>query len=340
GSPLRRPIETIQESGKKAAAIVQDLLTLARRGVAVSEIVNLNDVVREFVASPEFQRLRYFHPLVTLTTRLDPELLNTLGSPVHLSKTIMNLISNAAEAMPEGGEIRVASFNIILDQPVNGYSEVRPGPYTVLQVTDQGIGISPEDIQRIFEPFYTKKKMGRSGTGLGMAVVWGTVEDHQGYIDIQSASGRGTTVALYLPGTRQQAAAAVRANPLDQYRGHGETVLVVDDLREQREIATGYEAKAVASGEEAVAFIQEEKADLVLLDMIMDPGIDGLETYQQILQYAPRQRVLIASGFAESERVKKTQQLGAGAYLRKPYTVEALARAVQVELAPREGMAA
>jgi CheY-like chemotaxis protein len=120
----------------------------------------------------------------------------------------------------------------------------------------------------------------------------------------------------------------------------------VDDLREQREIATriltqlGYEAKAVASGEEAVAFIQEEKADLVLLDMIMDPGIDGLETYQQILQYAPRQRVLIASGFAESERVKKTQQLGAGAYLRKPYTVEALARAVQVELAPREGMAA
>ncbi len=345
-SPLRRPIETIQESGKKAAAIVQDLLTLARRGVAVSEIVNLNDVVREFMASPEFQRLKYHHPLVTVSAGLDPALFNTVGSPVHLSKTIMNLVSNAAEAMPEGGEIRVTSRNIFLDRPVNGYTEVRPGEYTVLQVADQGIGISPEDIQRIFEPFYTKKKMGRSGTGLGMAVVWGTVEDHQGYIDIESAAGRGTTVSLYLPGTRQQAAAVVRTNPLDQYRGHGETVLVVDDLQEQREIATrilnqlGYRAKSVASGEEAVEFVQGEPADLIVLDMIMEPGIDGLETYQQILRYQPRQRAIIASGFAESERVKETRQLGAGAYLRKPYTVEALVKAVRAELAPREGMAA
>jgi PAS domain S-box-containing protein len=345
-SPLRRPIETIQESGKKAAAIVQDLLTLARRGVAVSEIVNLNDIVREFMASPEFQRLKYHHPLVTVSAGLDPALLNTVGSPVHLSKTIMNLISNAAEAMPEGGEIRVTSRNTYLGRPVKGYTEVQPGDYTVLQVADQGIGISPEDIRRIFEPFYTKKKMGRSGTGLGMAVVWGTVEDHQGYIDIESASGQGTTVSLYLPGTCQKAAAAIRTNPLDQYRGHGETVLVVDDLKEQREIATrilnqlGYRAKSVASGEEAVEFVQGETADLIVLDMIMEPGIDGLETFQQILRYQPRQRAIIASGFAESERVKATRQLGAGAYLRKPYTVEALARAVQVELAPREGMAA
>jgi PAS domain S-box-containing protein len=338
-SPLRRPIETIQESGKKAAAIVQDLLTLARRGVAVSEIVNLNDVVREFMASPEYQRLKYHHPLVTVSAGLDPALLNTVGSPVHLSKTIMNLVSNAAEAMPDGGQIWVTSRNTYLDRPVKGYTEVRPGEYTVLQVADQGTGISPEDIQRIFEPFYTKKKMGRSGTGLGMAVVWGTVEDHQGYIDIESAAGRGTTVSLYLPGTRQQAAAAVPTNPLDQYRGHGETVLVVDDLKEQREIAAriltqlGYGAKTAASGEEAVAFVQSEKADLIILDMIMDPGIDGLETYQQILRYNPSQRAIIASGFAESNRVKETQQLGAGAYLRKPYTVEALVKAVKSELA-------
>ena len=102
-SPLRRPIETIQESGKRAAAIVQDLLTLARRGVSVSEVVNLNEVAREYLTSPEFQRMKSFHPLVTIMTRLDPGLLNILGSPVHLSKTIMNLVSNAAEAMPEGG---------------------------------------------------------------------------------------------------------------------------------------------------------------------------------------------------------------------------------------------
>ena len=338
-SALRRPIETIQESGKKAAAIVQDLLTLARRGVSVSEVVNLNKVVRDYLTSPEFQRMKSFHPLVTVKTRQDPALLNILGSPVHLSKTIMNLVSNAAEAMPEGGEILVTSRNTYLDRPVSGYAEVRKGEYTVLQVADTGIGISAEDIHRIFEPFYTKKKMGRSGTGLGMAVVWGTVEDHQGYIHIQSAPGRGTTVTLYLPGTRQEMASKAAPNPMERYRGQGETVLVVDDLQDQREIATriltqlGYGAKSVASGEEAIDFIRREKADLIVLDMIMDPGIDGLSTYEQILHLNPCQRAIIASGFAESERVKKTQELGAGSYLRKPYTVEALAMAVQSELA-------
>ena len=339
GSPLRRPIETIQESGKRAAAIVQDLLTLARRGVSVSEVVNLNQVILDYLNSPEFQRMKSFHPLVTITPRLDPQLLAILGSPVHLSKTVMNLVSNAAEAMPDGGEIMITSHNAYLDRPLSGHPETREGEYTVLRVADTGIGISAEDLQRIFEPFYTKKKMGRSGTGLGMAVVWGTVEDHGGTIDVQSTSGKGTTVTLYLPGTRQEPATKTQPTPMDRYRGQGETILVVDDLLEQREIATrildhlGYEVKAVASGEEAVDFIRREKADLIVLDMIMDPGIDGLATYQQIVRLNPGQRAIIASGFAESDRVKITKQLGVGAYLRKPYTVEALARAVQSELA-------
>ncbi len=338
-SPLRRPIETIQESGKKAAAIVQDLLTLARRGVPISEVVKLNEVVRDYLTSPEFHRMKSFHPLVTVKTRQDPELLNILGSPVHLSKTIMNLVSNAAEAMPEGGEILITCHNTYLDRPVSGYAEVREGEYSVLQVADTGIGISAEDIHRIFEPFYTKKKMGRSGTGLGMAVVWGTVEDHGGYIDIQSAPGEGTTVTLYLPGTRQEAACKPAPNAMERYRGRGETILVVDDLQEQREIAIriltqlGYRAKSASSGEKAVDFIRREKADLIILDMIMDPGIDGLSTFEQILHLNPRQRAIIASGFAESQRVRRAQKLGAGAYLRKPYTVEALAMAVQSELA-------
>ena len=344
-SPLRRPIETIQESGKKAAAIVQDLLTLARRGVSVSEVANLNEVIRDYLNSPEFLRMKSFHPLVTISTRLDPDLWNLLGSPVHLSKTIMNLVSNAAEAMPYGGQLTISSHNTYLDRPVSGYPGVREGEYTVIQVTDTGIGISAEDIHRIFEPFYTKKKMGRSGTGLGMAVVWGTVEDHRGYVEIRSASGKGTTVTLYLPGTRQEKASRPAPHPMDRYRGQGETVLVIDDLQEQREIATrilnqlGYGARSVASGEEAIDFIRREKADLIVLDMIMDPGIDGLATYEQILRLNPTQRAIIASGFAESERVKETQKLGAGTYLRKPYTVEALAVAVKSELASRVEMA-
>jgi two-component system, cell cycle sensor histidine kinase and response regulator CckA len=337
-SPLRRPIETIQESGKKAAAIVQDLLTLARRGVSVSEVVNLNEIIQDYLISPEFQRMKSFHPLVTICTRLEKNLLSVLGSPVHLSKMIMNLISNAAESMPKGGEILITSLHTYLDQPISGYSEVQKGEYTVIKISDKGIGISPEDISRIFEPFYTKKKMGRSGTGLGMAVVWGTVEDHRGYIHIQSALGKGTTVTVYLPITRQEKISKTNPPLIDRYRGQGETILVVDDLKEQREIATrilnqlGYKAKPAASGEEAIDIIRREKTDLIVLDMIMDPGIDGLDTYKRILEIHPRQKAIIVSGFSETKRVNAAQALGAGTYVKKPYVIEKLGQAVRIEL--------
>ena len=205
-NPLRRPIETIQESGKKAAAIVDDLLTMARRGVTVSEVVNLNDVISNYMISPEFEKLKTFHPLVTFETTFDSELSNIQGSSVHLFKTIMNLVSNAAEAMSDGGRLTISTKNQYIDQPVRGYDEVQKGDYILLEVSDTGMGISPEDLPRLFEPFFTKKVMGRSGTGLGMAVVWGTVNDHKGYIDVESVSGKGTTMNLYFPVTRKKIA--------------------------------------------------------------------------------------------------------------------------------------
>jgi two-component system, cell cycle sensor histidine kinase and response regulator CckA len=232
----------------------------------------------------------------------------------------------------------ITTHNTYLDRPVPGYSQVQEGEYAVFKIADMGVGISPEDISRIFEPFYTKKKMGRSGTGLGMAVVWGTVEDHRGYINIQSTLGKGTTVTLYLPATRQEKASKATPVLMDQYRGHGETILVVDDLKEQREIATrilnqlGYKTKPAASGEEAVDIIRKEKADLVVLDMIMDPGMDGLDTYQRILEIHPRQKAIIVSGFSETKRVNSAQALGAGTYVRKPYVIEKLGQAVRGEL--------
>jgi PAS domain-containing protein len=183
-SPLKKPVLTIQRSGEKASAIVQDLLTLARRGVAISEVVNLNHIISDYLMSPEHQNMRASHPGVDIEDQLTPNLLNILGSPVHLSKTAMNIITNAAEAMPEGGKIRISTSNRYLDVPIRGYNDIEEGDYVTLMVSDNGIGISPEDIDRVFEPFYTKKVMGRSGTGLGMAVVWGTVKDHKGYIDI------------------------------------------------------------------------------------------------------------------------------------------------------------
>jgi two-component system cell cycle sensor histidine kinase/response regulator CckA len=337
-SPLIEPIKTIEESGKRAAAIVQDLLTLARRGVSVSEVVNLNDIINEYLLSPQFEKLKSYHPNVEIESDLNSALLNTLGSPVHLSKTVMNIVSNAAEALPNGGKIQIKTNNQYVDSPITGYDDVKEGDYTVLTVSDNGIGIDPEEINRIFEPFYTKKIMGRSGTGLGMAVVWGTVKDHSGYIHVESDKGKGTTIELYFPVTRKSIKKDEISISWKHYKGDGQTILIVDDIREQREVAAkilthlGYSTETVSSGEEACEFLESKSADLIVLDMIMQPGIDGLETYKRIISKCPQQKAIIASGFSETERVKEAQRLGAGRYVKKPYTIEKMGMAVKSEL--------
>ena len=337
-SPLRKSMLTIQKSGEKAAAVVQDLLTLARRGVVVTEVVNLNDVISEYLKSPEHENLQSYYPAVHIETHLEKDALNILGSSTHLSNTVMNLISNAAEAMPEGGKLTVSTENRYIDRAIRGYDNVKEGDYVVLTISDTGTGISPDDIEKIFEPFYTKKKMGRSGTGLGMAVVWGTVKDHNGYIDVQSTEGKGTTFTLYFPVTRKKLSEDKSHLPIESYRGNGESILIVDDVEEQRKIASGmlealgYSVVSVSSGEEAVAYLKTNKTDLLLLDMIMDPGMDGLETYKKILKIHPGQKAIIASGFSETDRVKEVQSLGAGAYIRKPLLLEKIGLAVKEEL--------
>jgi len=344
-SPIRKPIKTIQDSGKKAAAIVQDLLTLARRGVPVSEVINLNGIINKYLVSPELEKLKTYHALVDIETRLDSSLLNIMGSPIHLSKTVMNLVSNAAEAMPDGGKIVIKTENQYVDYPITGYDKVDEGDYIVLTVSDTGIGIDRKEINRIFEPFFTKKVMGRSGTGLGMAVVWGTVKDHKGYINVESSQGKGTTFKLFFPATRKQKIRGVRQNSMEDHRGNGEMILVVDDVQEQREIASrilsqlNYKVNTVSSGEEAVKFIDSPSVDLIILDMIMEPGIDGLETYKQIIGKNPDQKAIIASGFSETEKVKEAQKLGAGEYIKKPYTVEKIGIAVKYELNNQQDIA-
>ena len=214
------------------------------------------------------------------------------------------------------------------------------GDYVLLEVTDDGEGIGPGDVEKIFEPFYTKKKMGRSGTGLGMAVVWGTVKDHRGYIDVQSRPGRGTTFSLYFPATRAKLTVHEADASLDRYRG-SETILVVDDVPEQREVAKmmlarlGYDVATVPSGEAALDYLETHRVDLLVLDMIMDPGIDGLETYRRILARHPGQKAIVASGYAETDRVRDAQQLGAGTYVRKPYLMASIGQAVRQTLNAR-----
>jgi len=337
-SPLRKPILTIQKSGEKAAAIVQDLLTLARRGVETTQVVNLNLIVTEYLHSPEHARLELNHPNTEVEAHLDPNLLNILGSPVHLSKTVMNLVSNAAEAMLEGGNIVITSENRHIDKVKNGFDEIDKGDYATLVIKDSGIGISQDDMERIFEPFYTKKTMGRSGTGLGMAVVWGAVKDHRGYIDIISTEGKGTEITLYFPVTRKLFSQDAEMASIKDIMGKGESILVVDDIREQRQIASemleklGYSVTTMSNGENAVRYLRDHTTDLLVLDMIMDPGIDGLDTYKKILKIHPGQKSIIASGYSESARVKEAQLLGAGTYVKKPYLLEKIGRAVRNEL--------
>jgi PAS domain S-box-containing protein len=337
-SPLREPIRTIQESGQKAAAIVQDLLTLARRGVTHTEVLSLNEIIIGYISSPEHRQLTDNFPMVKVDLDLSADLLYIKGADVHLRKTVMNLIYNAYEAQPDGGLVNVKTYNCYVDKPLKGYDNVEEGDYAVMEIGDKGIGIDPDDLNRIFEPFYSRKSMGRSGTGLGMAVVWGTVQDHGGYIDVRSQIGRGTAFTLYFPLTREIPTAKSEPLPLQAYMGQGETILVVDDIAAQREIAAGllrklnYNVATAASGEDAIAYLEDHPCDLIVMDMIMDPGMDGLDTYRRIIARHPGQKAIIASGFSETKRVREAQELGAGVYVKKPYLLEKIGVAVRQEL--------
>lgn len=337
-SPVKTYAEKIMEASERAAAVIQDMLTLARRGVQTRHTVNLNTVIIDFLKTPEFLHITMRHPEVEIKTHLDAKPLHILGSTAQLSKTIMNLVSNAAEAMPRGGGLTIKTANQYLDRPVTGYDEMNEGEYVVLSVIDSGEGISQNDIRHIFEPFYTRKVMGKSGTGLGLSVVWGTVKDHNGYINVESKEGVGTTFSLYFPVTREEVSGKKLSIALSDYQGNAESILVVDDVESQRELVQRmleklkYQVATVPSGEEAVEYLQNHHADLIVLDMIMEPGMDGLDTYKKIIEIHPRQKAIIVSGFAETERVRQLQALGGGEYVMKPYILETLGLAVKKEL--------
>jgi len=335
--PMSTPLNIIKKSGERAAAIVQDLLTLARRGIGTVSVLNLNNVVRDFWVSPEQGEVIREAKGVKFTLTLEDELHNISGSTVHLLNVLMNIFVNGVEAMPGGGELAICTENQTLDIEHTGFEVIPRGEYCVLKISDTGIGMSVSEVNRIFEPFYTSKVMGRSGTGLGMAVVWGTIKDLNGYIDIRSAPGKGTEFVLYFPASRQEIPESDSIE-LKSIKGNGQKILVIDDMEEQRDLASrilillGYSVTAVASGEEAVELCNTQRFDLLVLDMIMPGGMDGGVTYEKISEFRPGQKAVIASGFSDNTSVRRAQDLGAGLYIKKPYTVEVLARAVYQEL--------
>ncbi len=334
-SELRRPLEATKEAGERATAVVADLLTVAR-GIACSkQPKDLNDLVREYLDSPEFRQLQSLHPHVQVKQQLAASLPAILCSPVHVKKCIMNLAMNGAEAIESWGTITLCTRTHTPEQEWANEHGLEVLEYAVLSIIDTGAGISNTDIEHIFEPFYTKKVMGNlSGTGLGLSVVWNAMQDHQGTV-IVSRSNSTTTFALYFPATDAVIPTTNKQVRDMALQGTGETILVVDDEQQLRNLAErmltmlGYRVSCENSGENALVHLQNQQVDLVVIDMIMDPGMNGRQTYEQMIQINHGQKAIIASGFSESDEVKTALALGAGGFLQKPYSIDQLGRLIK-----------
>jgi len=335
-SLFRKHAEVIRDSGQRAAAVVADMLTISRDAASDKKTVNLNRLLKEYLVSPEHVELQKRFPAVEVTSELADNLFNVSCSATHIKKTLMNLVINAVEATGEG-QVSLLTENRYVDRPFGNYEKVEIGEYVLLRICDNGSGIAEEDLEHIFDPYFTRKKLGHSGTGLGLTVVWNTVHDHNGYIEVERLKN-GTCFNLYLPISREQLEVEAGQDSVAELRGNGEHILVIDDEAQIRDLATqmltllGYQVSAVNSGEAAIEFLRRQPVDLLLLDMVMDPGINGCQTYLQLVESYPGQKALISSGFSASADVKRAQAAGAGSYLKKPYTLQQLGRAVREEL--------
>ncbi|MEE9442597.1 MAG: PAS domain S-box protein [candidate division Zixibacteria bacterium] len=334
-SPYRKQIERIGKSAQDAADVIQDLLTLARRGRYEIKPIKLNDVVNEYLDSPSYQHLSTTRPEINVETNLDSNQPRMHGSPPHLIKVIMNLVVNAYDAMNNNRTLYIGTEVLHLDSLLGGYDNIESRDYIILRIRDTGSGIPLEDQSKIFEPYYSKKKMGTSGSGLGLAVVYGIVKDHKGYYDIFSTVGEGSEFVLYFPVCKSTD--TENRTEAKDYSGT-ESVFVVDDSEEQRQIAydlltnLGYDVSMAKHGHEAVEFLKDNSVDIVLMDMIMEKDYDGLDTYRDILKIHPAQKAIIISGFSATDRVNEMQRLGAGEYVRKPFSMDSLGSAVRNEL--------
>lgn len=324
---LLRYVTAIEKAGGRAAAVVADLLTVAR-GVAVNrQPADLNRIITEYLESPEAEQLQHLYPGIDISTHLTREPAIISCSEIHIKKCLMNLITNAAEAIAGEGNIKISTGHI----PCPHRSPDAQG--ILLTVADNGPGIPPEAQEHIFEPFFSKKELGRSGTGLGLAVVWNCVHQHEGSIEVNSGP-HGTTFAITLACTDQSLKTDHAPSPLDTQHGSG-SILVVDDEEQPRDIAVtfltmlGYSVSSVGSGEEAVEFIKNQPVDLLYLDMVMDPGINGYETFRQITALFPDQKAMLVSGFTQESEMNKARALGIKGFVGKPFTLEELGNAVR-----------
>lgn len=334
-SHLREPLETIIASGRKATAVVSDMQTLSRGVTDRKESVSLNGLVQRNLDSLEFRQLTDDNGKVKVVTNLESRPLYVYCSPIHIQKLIMNLVINGVEAMGKGGTLTISTSVRIREVDDIGKAGGKQD-CCVLEISDTGDCISPDDIEHIFDPFYTRKAMGKSGTGLGLTIVQNVVQSHNGTINVKSDSS-GTTFTVYLPLGFEPAGTAVDDETGRDFSGT-EYILVVDDEPLQRNLnrkllsSLGYKVETAASGEEALLYLEENKVDILILDMLMHPGMSGLETYVRAIEHVPDQKAIIVSGFAPDKSIREAIDLGLKGFLAKPYSISDLAKIVRQAL--------
>ncbi len=323
----------IKNTGERAAKVVEDLLNLTRTIHFVPEVINLNEIVIEYLESPEFERLISNKKNIIIKKNLNKDLCYIEGSKFHLRKVIMNLINNSIEAIDNEGIIKIITDNRLISKKMNKFMEIPAGEYVLLEIVDTGRGIPKKNIDRIFEPFYSTKIMGKSGTGLGLYIVWNTVRAHKGYIDVNSDS-KGTTFSIYFPKTKKRERETIK-NEKKLIDGKKKKVLVIDDESEQRKIfkeileKLNFKPILFSSGEEAINYLLENKIDVVILDLILAKGKSGFETLNDIIRINPDQKILIVTGFAGSEIVNKLKELGITNILAKPFSIRELSKMIE-----------
>ena len=329
----------ILAAASRAADLTRKLLAFSRKGKVLSTPVDAHDLIREAVALLE----RSVDRRIELRTDLRAENASVIGDPTQIQQAVLNLGLNARDAMPEGGTLTVATADRWLDEAACDASPfaLMPGDYVEIAVSDTGRGIPADVLPRIFEPFYTTKPVGE-GTGLGLAAVRGTVEEHLGAVEVESVPGGGTTFRLLLPLSGLPSVHAGLVEDAPPETGGG-TVLVIDDesvirgmVRRMLE-GLGWEVLLAEDGAEGVETFRREhgRIDVVLLDMVM-PRMSGRECFREIKAIDPEARVIMASGFTADHAVSDLMSEGLVAFLKKPYRqVELLRTLARLAARPR-----
>ncbi|RJQ41032.1 MAG: response regulator [Nitrospiraceae bacterium] len=327
--PMYEPLSVIEHSAERAADLTKKLLGFARKGKYIIGPMNLNAVVKNVAAIAA----RTFDRKIKIETTLATDLWTVEGDKSQLEHVTLNLCLNSRDAMPDGGILTFETFNADITKEIKPHRYMKEGKYAGIKVIDTGTGMDEETRRRIFEPFFTTKEVGK-GTGMGLAMVYGVVKNHDGFITVDSAPGQGSTFTIYLPATEKKAEEETTVSkPLHMGKG---TILVIDDEEIIRNVARdilhelGYDAILASGGKEGIAIYSDKKdvIDLVILDMIMSE-MGGKETFKKLKKINPDAKILISSGYSKDSHEEVVLDAGEAGFIQKPYNINEIAEVIK-----------